>query len=128
LTSLNGDANSGEQASSKAAAAANFGWAFMWLILVGCAHSHARRTAQVTSATNVQSGLSNLRGNSADHFREILCGHLEPMYAIYGELAGVRIARKRLSWYAKERRENVAIMPVLTQPPISRLRLSPGCR
>jgi tRNA-dihydrouridine synthase B len=33
----------------------------------------------------------------------ILIEHLENLYAFYGELQGVRIARKHLGWYAKDR-------------------------
>ncbi|HEY2625001.1 MAG TPA: tRNA dihydrouridine synthase DusB, partial [Dyella sp.] len=33
----------------------------------------------------------------------ILVHHLEQLYAFYGELQGVRIARKHLGWYAKDR-------------------------
>ena len=43
---------------------------------------------------------------------EILLGHLEHLYAFYGELAGVRIARKHLGWYAKDRPENAAFRNV----------------
>jgi tRNA-dihydrouridine synthase B len=42
----------------------------------------------------------------------ILLGHLEHLYAFYGELAGVRIARKHLGWYAKDRPENTAFRQV----------------
>jgi tRNA-dihydrouridine synthase B len=42
----------------------------------------------------------------------ILLGHLEHLYAFYGELAGVRIARKHLGWYAKDRPENAAFRQV----------------
>ena len=38
--------------------------------------------------------------------RDVLLGHLEHLHAFYGELAGVRIARKHLGWYAKDRPEN----------------------
>lgn len=34
--------------------------------------------------------------------RDILLGHLEALYAFYGESSGVRIARKHLGWYAKD--------------------------
>lgn len=34
--------------------------------------------------------------------REVLLGHLHALHAFYGEIAGVRIARKHLGWYAKE--------------------------
>jgi len=43
---------------------------------------------------------------------EILLGHLEHLYAFYGEHAGVRIARKHLGWYAKDRPENAAFRNV----------------
>jgi tRNA-dihydrouridine synthase B len=38
--------------------------------------------------------------------RDILLGHLHSLHAFYGEPAGVRIARKHLGWYAKDRPEN----------------------
>jgi tRNA-dihydrouridine synthase B len=37
--------------------------------------------------------------------RDILLGHLRALHAFYGEPAGVRIARKHLGWYAKQRAE-----------------------
>ena len=45
--------------------------------------------------------------------RDILVGHLEALYAFYGELPGVRIARKHLGWYAKDRPENAAFRAVV---------------
>ena len=45
--------------------------------------------------------------------RDILVGHLEDLYAFYGELAGVRIARKHLGWYARDRAENAAFRSVV---------------
>ncbi|HVI56741.1 MAG TPA: tRNA dihydrouridine synthase DusB [Luteibacter sp.] len=47
--------------------------------------------------------------------REILCGHLEHLYAFYGEKMGVRIARKHLGWYAKDRPENAAFRDVVNR-------------
>ena len=38
--------------------------------------------------------------------RDILLGHLEHLHAFYGEPQGVRIARKHLGWYAKDRPEH----------------------
>jgi tRNA-dihydrouridine synthase B len=38
--------------------------------------------------------------------RDILLGHLEHLHAFYGETSGVRIARKHLGWYAKDRPEH----------------------
>jgi len=45
--------------------------------------------------------------------RDILIGHLEHLHAFYGELAGVRIARKHLGWYAKDRPENARFRAVV---------------
>jgi len=44
--------------------------------------------------------------------RDILLGHLEDLYAFYGEAMGVRIARKHLGWYARDRPENAAFRAV----------------
>ncbi len=38
--------------------------------------------------------------------RDVLLGHLEHLHAFYGEHQGVRIARKHLGWYAKDRPEH----------------------
>ena len=45
----------------------------------------------------------------------ILTDHLEQLYAFYGELQGVRIARKHLGWYAKDRPENAAFRHVVNR-------------
>jgi tRNA-dihydrouridine synthase B len=45
----------------------------------------------------------------------ILLGHLEQLYAFHGEQAGVRIARKHLGWYAKDRPENAAFRQVVNR-------------
>ena len=57
---------------------------------------------------------------------DILCGHLLALYAFYGEEAGVRIARKHLGWYAKDRPENAAFRQVVNraQTASEQLRLS----
>lgn len=47
--------------------------------------------------------------------RDILLGHLEALHAFYGEQAGVRIARKHLGWYAKDRPENRAFLAVVNR-------------
>src|SRR5690606_29491432 len=44
-----------------------------------------------------------LAAPSALAVRDILVGHLEDLYSFHGELAGVRIARKHLGWYARDR-------------------------
>ena len=47
--------------------------------------------------------------------RDILLGHLQALHAFYGEHQGVRIARKHLGWYAKDRPENVAFRAVVNR-------------
>jgi tRNA-dihydrouridine synthase B len=58
--------------------------------------------------------------------RDILVHHLEQLYAFYGELQGVRIARKHLGWYAKDRPENAAFRDVVNRAEnaIDQLRLT----
>jgi tRNA-dihydrouridine synthase B len=46
---------------------------------------------------------------SPEDVRDILLGHLVHLHAFYGEASGVRIARKHLGWYAKDRPENAAL-------------------
>lgn len=43
----------------------------------------------------------HLPAPSSGEVREILLGHLEALYAFYGEALGVRVARKHLSWYCR---------------------------
>ncbi|MDZ4811821.1 MAG: tRNA dihydrouridine synthase DusB [Pseudomonadota bacterium] len=43
-----------------------------------------------------------LAAPSRSFIHDVLIGHLENLYAFYGEHQGVRIARKHLGWYAKE--------------------------
>jgi tRNA-dihydrouridine synthase B len=50
-----------------------------------------------------------------EQVRDILCGHLEALYAFYGETQGVRIARKHLGWYAKDRPENAAFRSIVNR-------------
>ena len=50
-----------------------------------------------------------------DEVRAVLLGHLEHLHAFYGEVAGVRIARKHLGWYAKDRPENAAFRHVVNR-------------
>lgn len=45
--------------------------------------------------------------------RDVLLGHLDDLYTFYGEPMGVRIARKHLGWYAKDRPENAAFRAVV---------------
>jgi tRNA-dihydrouridine synthase B len=52
---------------------------------------------------------------SAGEVRDILLCHLADLYAFYGELQGVRIARKHLGWYAKDRPETAAFRAVVNR-------------
>jgi tRNA-dihydrouridine synthase B len=45
----------------------------------------------------------------------ILVEHLENLYAFYGEPQAVRIARKHLGWYARERAENAAFRAIVNR-------------
>jgi len=47
--------------------------------------------------------------------RDILLSHLAALYEFYGEDRGVRIARKHLGWYARDRRENAAFRAVVNR-------------
>ena len=47
--------------------------------------------------------------------RDILLGHLHALHAFHGETMGVRIARKHLGWYAKDRPENAAFRSVVNR-------------
>jgi tRNA-dihydrouridine synthase B len=47
--------------------------------------------------------------------RETLLEHARALHAFYGELAGVRIARKHLAWYAKGCRDNGAFRAVVNR-------------
>jgi tRNA-dihydrouridine synthase B len=47
--------------------------------------------------------------------RDILLSHLEQLHAFYGEQSGVRIARKHLGWYARDRPENMAFRAVVNR-------------
>ena len=47
--------------------------------------------------------------------RDILLGHLHALHDFYGEYLGVRIARKHLGWYAKDRPENAAFRAVVNR-------------
>ena len=60
--------------------------------------------------------------------RDILLGHLQALHAFYGEHQGVRIARKHLGWYAKDRPENAAFRAVVNRAESAdaQLRLTRG--
>ncbi|MGA7438331.1 MAG: tRNA dihydrouridine synthase DusB [Luteibacter sp.] len=60
------------------------------------------------------------------HVGEILSEHLQNLYVHYGERDGVRIARKHLGWYAKDRPENSGFRAVVNraESAADQLRLS----
>jgi tRNA-dihydrouridine synthase B len=64
---------------------------------------------------------------STHEIRDILVGHLEALYAFYGEPQGVRIARKHLGWYAKDRSENAAFRHVVNAAETASLQLRLTC-
>jgi len=47
--------------------------------------------------------------------RDTLIEHVRALHELYGETAGVRIARKHLAWYAKDRPENAAFRAVVNR-------------
>jgi tRNA-dihydrouridine synthase B len=52
--------------------------------------------------------------------RDLLLGHLDHLHDFYGEPQGVRIARKHLGWYAKDRPENGAFRAVVNRAETAR--------
>ena len=52
---------------------------------------------------------------SPQEVRDILIGHLNNLYAFYGEYAGVRIARKHISWYSKGQPHGAAFRQVVNR-------------
>jgi tRNA-dihydrouridine synthase B len=52
---------------------------------------------------------------SVDFVGETLLAHVRALHEFYGETAGVRIARKHLAWYAKDRAENAAFRAVVNR-------------
>jgi tRNA-dihydrouridine synthase B len=52
---------------------------------------------------------------SLSEIRDVLLGHLDHLHAFYGEQQGVRIARKHLGWYAKDRPENSMFRAVVNR-------------
>ncbi|MEL1263548.1 tRNA dihydrouridine synthase DusB [Pseudoxanthomonas putridarboris] len=63
---------------------------------------------------------------SLQEVREILLGHLRALHDFHGEPQGVRIARKHLGWYARDRPENLAFRAVVNraESAVEQLRLT----
>ena len=60
---------------------------------------------------------------SLTEIRDILLEHLEALHAFHGEQSGVRIARKHLGWYAKDRPENAAFREVVNRAETAAMQL-----
>lgn len=60
---------------------------------------------------------------SLAEIRDILLSHLEHLHDFYGEQSGVRIARKHLGWYAKDRPENSTFRAVVNQANTAEMQL-----
>ncbi len=74
----------------------------------------ARILAAVVRAVEVPVTLK-IRTGWDREVRDILLGHLQALHAFYGEPAGVRIARKHLGWYAKDRADNADFRAVVNR-------------
>ncbi|WP_242111498.1 tRNA dihydrouridine synthase DusB [Luteimonas aquatica] len=61
---------------------------------------------------------------SLGEVRDTLLGHLRALHAFYGEIAGVRIARKHLGWYAKDRPENAAFRGIVNRAETAQAQLA----
>ena len=59
--------------------------------------------------------------------RDTLIAHLHALHAHYGEEMGVRIARKHLGWYAKDRPENAAFRAVVNRAQTADAQLQLTC-
>ena len=55
--------------------------------------------------------------------RDIMLGHLQELYAFYGEYAGVRVARKHISWYSKGQPGGAAFRQIVNRIDDSGLQL-----
>ena len=60
---------------------------------------------------------------SLAEIRDILLAHLGQLHAFYGEPAGVRIARKHLGWYARDRPENASFRAVVNRAQTAQTQL-----
>jgi len=59
--------------------------------------------------------------------RDVLLAHLDALHDFYGEDMGVRIARKHLGWYAKDRPENAAFRAVANRAADARTQRALTC-
>lgn len=66
----------------------------------------------------------HLPAPALDEVRDVLLDHLRALHDFYGEPQGVRIARKHLGWYAKDRPENAAFRAVVNRAESADTQLS----
>jgi tRNA-dihydrouridine synthase B len=52
---------------------------------------------------------------AASEVRDIMLAHLRDLYGLYGPFAGVRIARKHIGWYCRERPQSQAFRQSVMQ-------------
>jgi len=50
-----------------------------------------------------------------EEIRNILLGHLDNLYAFYGDYTGVRMARKHISWYSKGQQHGAAFRQLINR-------------
>ena len=60
-----------------------------------------------------------LAAPAAAEIRRVLCNHLESLYDFYGEYLGVRIARKHIGWYCRDRND--------ARPMLKRVNAAENC-
>jgi len=60
---------------------------------------------------------------SIEEVRDILLAHLDHLHLFYGEEMGVRIARKHLSWYAKDKPENATFRAIVNRAETAALQM-----
>ena len=65
-----------------------------------------------------------LPAKQPDEVAAILLEHLDALYAFYGELQGLRIARKHLGWYARDRPENARFRAVVNRAETAREQIA----
>ncbi len=65
-----------------------------------------------------------LRPPSIETVRDLLLAHVASLHEFYGEQAGVRIARKHLGWYSKDRPEQAGFRDVVNRAETAAAQLS----
>ena len=99
-----------------------------------CTPQDAERVLRITSADGLMIGRA-AQGNpwifgqvehyldtgellpspGANEVKRVLCRHLESLYGFYGEYLGVRIARKHIGWYCRDRNDAQAMLKLVNR-------------